>query len=246
MVETIFLALGTNLGDRVENLRAALQALLKIVEIQAVSAVYETPPWGVTDQPAFLNMAVQGQTELDPPTLLRELKRLEVELGRKPNFRYGPRLIDLDILFYGEKIVALDNLSVPHPRLPERAFVLVPLADLAPELRHPILHKTVGELLAALDSSQIRPYEAVVFAPRVEATGDSALIHLPPFSQRALGKGCEALSANLNGHVFRAPVLAEDAASQYVTITAQMCATAGLSHGQAIAASLVPDREAHG
>ncbi|GAP15403.1 2-amino-4-hydroxy-6-hydroxymethyldihydropteridine diphosphokinase [Longilinea arvoryzae] len=246
MTETIFLALGTNLGDRVENLRAALEALLAVVEIKRVSPVYETPPWGVTDQPAFLNMVLQAETELDPPGLLRALKDMEVRLGRRPNVRYGPRLIDLDILFYGRQVVELENLSIPHPRLPERAFVLVPLAAVAPDLRHPVLHKTISELLAAVDASEIQPFEAVVYAPKIEPAGPaggSALIHLPPFSPAALGKGRKPVSANLNGYVFRSSVFPENRVRQYLVINAQMRSAASLAQGQVIAASLVPDRE---
>jgi len=246
MSETVYLALGTNLGDRVENLRAALQALLPVMDIQAASQVYETPPWGYTDQPAFLNMVLQAQANLPPGDLLRELKHIEVELGRQPNFRYGPRLIDLDILFYGSQIVELEALGIPHPRLHERAFVLVPLADLAPNLRHPLLVKTVRELLDAVERGGIHPFEAVVYAPRVEpagSAGGSALIHLPPFSPRALGKGRKPVIANLNGLCYRTSVFPEDKIHQYMVINAKMRAAANLSHGQVIAASLVPDRE---
>lgn len=246
MSETVYLALGTNLGDRVENLRAALEALLPTVDIQAASPVYETPPWGYTDQPAFLNMVLQAETNLTPGDLLRELKRTEVELGRQPNFRYGPRLIDLDILFYGSQIVELETLGIPHPRLHERAFVLVPLADLAPDLRHPRLGQTVRDLLASVERGEIRPFEAVVYAPRIEPAGPaggSALIHLPPFSPQALGKGRKPVTANLNGHVTRTSVFPEDKTLQYMVINAAMRAAANLSHGQVIAASLVPDRE---
>lgn len=246
MSETVYLALGTNLGDRVENLRAALQALLRVVNIQAASPVYETPPWGYTDQPAFLNMALQGETGLAPADLLRELKRIEVELGRQPNFRYGPRVIDLDILFYGQQVMELETLSIPHPRLPERAFVLVPLADLAPDLRHPVLQKTVSEMLASVERGEIRPFEAVIYAPRVEPAGPaggSALIHLPPFSPQALGKGRKPVTANLNGKAYRSSVFPEDKTRQYMVINAEMRAEAKLSHRQVIAASLIPDRE---
>lgn len=246
MSECVYLALGTNLGDRVENLRAALQALLPVVDIQAASPVYETPPWGYTDQPAFLNMVLQANTELLPADLLRELKRIEVELGRQPNFRYGPRLIDLDILFYGDQVVELETLGIPHPRLHERAFVLVPLADLALHLRHPLMGKTVRDLLASVERGEIRPFEAVVYAPRVEPAGPaggSALIHLPPFSPRVLGKGRKPVVANLNGHVTRTSVFPEDKTRQYMVINAQMRAAGNLTHGQVVAASLVPDRE---
>jgi len=246
MSECVYLALGTNLGNRVENLRAALQALLPLVDIQAASPVYETPPWGYTDQPAFLNMVLQANTELLPADLLRELKRIEVELGRQPNFRYGPRLIDLDILFYGDQVVELETLGIPHPRLHERAFVLVPLADLALHLRHPLMGKTVRDLLASVERGEIRPFEAVVYAPRVEPAGPaggSALIHLPPFSPRVLGKGRKPVVANLNGHVTRTSVFPEDKTRQYMVINAQMRAAGNLTHGQVVAASLVPDRE---
>ena len=242
MSECVYLALGTNLGDRVEHLRAALQALLPLVEIQAASPVYETPPWGYTDQPAFLNMVVQAATERLPADLLRELKRVEVELGRQPNFRYGPRLIDLDILFYGGQVIDQDALVIPHPRLHERAFVLVPLADLAPNLLHPLLGKTVRELLASVERGEIYPFEAVVCAPRIELAG-SALIHLPPFSPRALGEGRKPVVANLNGHRYRTSVLPEDQTRQYLVINAQMRAAGAFAHGQRIAASLAPDRE---
>lgn len=246
MSECVYLALGTNLGDRVEHLRAALQALLPLVEIQAASPVYETPPWGYTDQPAFLNMVVQAATERLPADLLRELKRIEVELGRQPNFRYGPRLIDLDILFYGGQVIDQDALVIPHPRLHERAFVLVPLADLAPNLLHPLLGKTVRELLASVERGEIYPFEAVVCAPRIEPAGPasgSALIHLPSFSPRALGEGRKPVFANLNGHRYRTSVLPEDQTRQYLVINAQMRAAGAFAHGQRIAASLAPDRE---
>ncbi len=246
MTETVFLALGTNLGDRVENLRAALQALLPIVDLRAASPVYETPPWGFADQPAFLNMVVRAETDLEPTALLRELKRIEAELGRQPSFRYGPRLIDLDILFYDQQAFELVALTVPHPRLHERAFVLVPLADLAPDLRHPLLGKTVAELLAGVERGDIHPFAAVIYAARIEPAGPaggSALIHLPPFSPQVLGKGRKPVSANLNGHVFRTSVFPEEKTRQYMVINLEVRNAARLSHGQVVAASLTPDNE---
>jgi len=246
MSETVFLSLGTNLGDRVENLRAALQALLPIVDIQAVSPVFETPPWGFTEQPSFLNMVVQGNTELNPAALLSRLKSIEADLGRQPSFRYGPRLIDLDILYFGNQVFELESLSIPHPRLQERAFVLVPLAELAPGLRHPLLGKTASELLAAVDQGDIHPFEAVIYAPRIEPAGPaggSALIHLPAFSPRTLGKGRKPVNANLNGTSFRSSVFPEDKVRQYLVINQEVRTAANLSHGQIIAASLTPDRE---
>ncbi len=158
MSHLVYLALGTNLGDRPANLRAAIAALASIVTVLAESPVYETPPWGVTDQPPFLNMALKGETRLAPLALLTELKRLETRLGRRPSIRYGPRLIDMDILFYDDLILDSPELAIPHPRLHERAFVLVPLADLAPDLAHPVLGKSVRELLAAVDATGVIRY----------------------------------------------------------------------------------------
>jgi 2-amino-4-hydroxy-6-hydroxymethyldihydropteridine diphosphokinase len=155
MQHDIFLAIGTNLGDRLSNLRAALRSLPPDVELVAVSRVYETPPWGYADQPAFLNMAVHARTRLSPESLLSKLKQAEVQIGREPGFRWGPRLIDLDILFYDDLVLDTPRLVIPHKRLHERAFVLVPLADIAPELVHPVLGKTVCELLLDVDATEI-------------------------------------------------------------------------------------------
>jgi 2-amino-4-hydroxy-6-hydroxymethyldihydropteridine diphosphokinase len=153
--EIIYLSLGTNLGYRAVNLQAARQALAPAVIELAASPIYETEPWGFTDQPAFLNQVLRAATTLDPEALLDWLKAIEVQLGRQPSFHYGPRLIDLDILFYSSQVYASDRLTIPHPHLAERAFVLAPLADLAPELRHPVLKQTITEMLAAMDISGI-------------------------------------------------------------------------------------------
>ena len=154
----VYLSLGTNLGDRLANLRKALRALAPGVRILSESRVYETPAWGYEDQPPFLNMVVKAETDLDPHPLLTRLKDLERELGRTPTFRWGPRLIDIDILFYNDLILELPDLIIPHPRLHERAFVLVPLRDIAPGFVHPVLRQTVSELLASLDTSTIIPF----------------------------------------------------------------------------------------
>ncbi|MEW5869652.1 MAG: 2-amino-4-hydroxy-6-hydroxymethyldihydropteridine diphosphokinase [Chloroflexota bacterium] len=158
MSHVVYLALGTNLGERLANLQAALESMQPGAQVLAVSPVYETPPWGVLDQPVFLNQAARVTTDLAPLELMDFLKRLEVKLGRKPGLRYGPRKIDLDILFYDDLVLDTPRLVIPHPRLAERAFVLAPLADLAPDFRHPVLGKTVAELLAAVDVSGVVPY----------------------------------------------------------------------------------------
>ncbi len=153
-----YLALGTNLGDRLANLRLAIDALAPQVRVVARSHVYETAAWGYEDQPAFLNMALRAETELIPSALLAYLKKLEAELGRQPNFRWGPRLIDIDILLYDDLVLDAPELNIPHARLHERAFVLVPLADLAPALVHPRLGKTIRQLASEVDTSGIRRF----------------------------------------------------------------------------------------
>lgn len=153
---TAFIALGTNLGDREANLRAARAALRQVVWLTGVSPIYETTPWGYTDQPPFLNQVVMGLTTLPLRDLLAFLKATERRLGRQPTFRYGPREIDLDLLFYDQAVVTTPELTVPHPRLHERAFVLVPLNDLAPHWRHPLLGRTMAELLAQVPRGGVR------------------------------------------------------------------------------------------
>ncbi len=154
----IYLGLGTNLGSRLENLEAARAAMPPQVTILRASRVYETPPWGYVDQPSFLNQVVEAQTRLSPRQLLIHLKSIEGHLGRVPTFQYGPRLIDIDILFYGSQVLNLDGLIIPHPRLAERAFVLAPLAELAPGLVHPHSGQTIRQLLAQIDTSGVEVF----------------------------------------------------------------------------------------
>lgn len=151
-----YIALGTNLGNRLANLKAAVAALTPQMSVLAKSHIYETPPWGYAEQPAFLNQAVKVETYLEAEPLLRHLKRLELALGREPSFQNGPRLIDLDLLFFDDLVLETPVLTVPHPRVHERAFVLVPLNDIAPEYMHPEFKKTVRELLMDCDTSGIQ------------------------------------------------------------------------------------------
>lgn len=156
MEHILYLALGSNLDNRVANLKATLNNLPPQVMVRKKSSVYETPPWGFEDQPAFLNQVVEAETYLEPEPLLKHLKRLEKALGRLPGFENGPRLIDIDILFFDELTLDTSPLVIPHPRLHERGFVLVPLVELAPELVHPVLKKSVSELLRACDKTGIK------------------------------------------------------------------------------------------
>lgn len=160
MKHDIYLSLGSNLGDRAYNLQNAISRLDSMVKIVSQSSIYETEPWGYPDQPAFLNQVVKANTSLEPTELLVFLKETEVSLGRQETFRFGPRLIDLDILFYDDLILDTPKLTIPHPRIAERAFVLIPLAEIAPELRHPINKKTIQELKTSVDSGSI-----VLFQP---------------------------------------------------------------------------------
>lgn len=147
----VHIALGGNLGDRMANLEAAIAALAPDVAVLERSPIYETDPKYVTDQPRFLNMAVAAETDMGAPALLVFLKGLENRLGRRPGERYGPRPIDLDIIFFADAVVNLPDLVIPHPRLAERAFVLRPLADIASTKVHPVTGLSVGEMADALE-----------------------------------------------------------------------------------------------
>lgn len=146
-MHTVYLGLGSNLGDRKVNMRRALRLLPPQVGVEARSPVYETDPMYFTDQPKFYNMAARGKTKLSPTELLEHVKKIETGMGRSGITRNQPRVIDIDILAYDEELVSTDDLVIPHPRMTERAFVLVPLHDVAPRFIHPISKLSVTDML---------------------------------------------------------------------------------------------------
>lgn len=153
-----FIALGSNIGDKTGNCTRAISLISKHEDciVLRVSSFYETEPWGVVEQDKFINMAVEIETALSPFELLEFLKSLEIEMGRTKAERWGPRLIDLDIIFYNDKIIDEKGLNVPHPHMHERAFVLAPLSEIAPDLIHPLLGKSISELFKSVDSSGVK------------------------------------------------------------------------------------------
>lgn len=161
--ESVWLSLGSNVGDREANLSMAKEELLSLkIEIVQASSLYETAPFGRTDQPDFLNQVLKIRTSLEPLKLLFFTKNIEGKLGRVRREKWGPREIDIDILFYNILVVNLPDLTVPHPGIPNRRFILVPLAEMEPEFRHPGNGKTVREMLETVsDDSSVR-----LFIPR--------------------------------------------------------------------------------
>jgi 2-amino-4-hydroxy-6-hydroxymethyldihydropteridine diphosphokinase len=155
-LEPVYVALGSNLGDRAGNLRVALKRIGETETVAAVSSVYETVPWGVPDeQPAYLNQVCELRTATPANDLMNLLLGIESDLGRKRTFQNAARSLDLDILFFGDRVIDIPGLQIPHPRLHERAFVLVPLAEIAPNLIHPIRGAAPGDLLRDVDVSGV-------------------------------------------------------------------------------------------
>ena len=143
-----YLLIGGNLGNRSANLQKAIHLIEQNCgQIVQLSAIYETAAWGLTDQPSFYNQAIKLQTILEPETLMQQLLNIETEMGRIRTIKLGPRIIDLDMLFYNQSILNTDLLVIPHPAITKRRFALLPLAEIAPELIHPVYSKTIELLL---------------------------------------------------------------------------------------------------
>ncbi len=146
-----YIGIGSNLGNRQRNCLHAIELLEKSgIIIKKRSSMYETEPWGVKDQPDFINMALEIETDLNPKELLRILKNIEREMGRSESFRWGPRCVDLDILLFNEIVLKENELEIPHPSMHERSFVLKPLSEIAPDRIHPVLKKKILDLLRDL------------------------------------------------------------------------------------------------
>lgn len=167
------LGLGTNLGDREANLRAAIAGLGELGTVEGLSRVYESEPHGYHDQPLFLNMAVLLHTSLPPAALLAALKDIEVRIGRAPSRRMGPRVIDIDILFYDEARLDGPDLQVPHPGVMDRAFVLAPLLDLNIGLRHPVTGELLADRIMDLNDTSLVPLGSAADVLNLPSSNDA-------------------------------------------------------------------------
>jgi 2-amino-4-hydroxy-6-hydroxymethyldihydropteridine diphosphokinase len=173
---TVYLGLGSNLGDRATMLQSAVDLIAAVEHTTPLrcSAVYETSPWGEYQQPGFLNCVLEAVTTLEAATLFEQLKDIERKLGRVPGPKNGPRIIDIDILLYGKRIVDLDQLRIPHPMMEHRNFVLIPLRELAPGLKHPVSGDTISDLaLRCRDSGTVTQTEIRPHLPEVHGDGEA-------------------------------------------------------------------------
>ena len=152
----VYLGLGANLGNRRRNIVMALRRMAPLVRVEAVSRLYESEPMGPEGQPPYYNAACRAVTGIEPKGLLRHLQEVEREIGRRPGVHWGPRPIDIDILLYGDRVLDEPGLRIPHPGLPERAFVLLPLRDVAADVTHPELGRAIADLAREIDASGVR------------------------------------------------------------------------------------------
>lgn len=158
MTRPVYLSLGSNLGNRSDNLRRAIDALRDVVTVDAISSLYASAPVGVTDQPEFLNMALVAETNVEPLPLLGHVKQVEEAVGRTTTYRWGPRVVDIDIVLYGGLILETPELTIPHPQMAERAFVLIPLAEIAPNVIDPqsgLTLRRLADRVAGADSVRL-------------------------------------------------------------------------------------------
>ncbi|MCA1066553.1 2-amino-4-hydroxy-6-hydroxymethyldihydropteridine diphosphokinase [Rossellomorea sp. AcN35-11] len=171
-MNTAYISLGSNIGTREGYLEKAINILGSHgkIEVTKRSSIYETDPVGFTEQGEFLNMVIEIRTSLSPETLLHQCLQVEVDLGREREFKWGPRIIDLDILLYDDKMIESENLLIPHPRMQERAFVLVPLIEVAPNLEHPSIHAPLVDFLDEIpDKEGVRLWKQI--------NGEGAFVH---------------------------------------------------------------------
>lgn len=159
----VYFSIGTNVGKRIENLIEAVEGLQTIIQNIKISDVYETEPWGYESQEPFLNICVVGLTVLEPEKLLKKVKSLEKEIGREETFKWGPRKIDIDLLFIDDLIIKKNDLEIPHQGIAERAFVLIPFMDINSNFMHPILKKRIQELASEIGTDGVKKFEIQPF-----------------------------------------------------------------------------------